>query len=352
MPNHVRNTVHFDCDEERLKEILAAIQYDDDGERLQHGAGTLDFNKIIPMPPSLMIECGSSTDRGLRAYREFIDLYTFEGTRDDVDLLNIPEENEQFFLTKYEGIAPNDFALGKIAYQNLLQYGASTWYQWACNNWGTKWNSYDSEDYQGGHDIHFSTAWSAPHPVLEKLSEMFPDVFITHKWADEDMGNNCGERDYADGECLGESYPAPFSKEAYDLAFEQWGCEPADDGYVLSSDGEKYIYTEMTEYELIELCGQPALFTNERLTGGDVPEGMYHYDLRESDDGNGFVSVEPSVLVNHGGSIITNEPIDFDAKGYIALNDDTSPNFLGDSLTLHQFMNGDFEQEHGGMKLE
>ena len=32
--------------------------------------------------------------------------------------------------------------------------------------------------------ISFQTAWSAPHPVIEKTVEMFPDVQIMHRWAD------------------------------------------------------------------------------------------------------------------------------------------------------------------------
>ena len=53
MPNHVINRLEFDCPEERLKEILSAICYDDSSEAEQTGIGTIDFNKITPMPPSL-----------------------------------------------------------------------------------------------------------------------------------------------------------------------------------------------------------------------------------------------------------------------------------------------------------
>ena len=56
MPNHVINHVSFtDCTPARRREILEAIQYDDNGENEYHGIGTIDFNKIIPMPESLDI---------------------------------------------------------------------------------------------------------------------------------------------------------------------------------------------------------------------------------------------------------------------------------------------------------
>ena len=81
---------------------------------------------------------------------------------------------------------------------SLQVYGETTWYEWRCANWGTKWNAYDQTGGDGW--LTFETAWSAPHPVIDKLAEMFPQVKITHKWADEDYGNNCGCRVYVNGE--------------------------------------------------------------------------------------------------------------------------------------------------------
>ena len=351
MPNHVSNTITFECDEKRLKEILDAIKFESDAEVEHTGIGTLDFNKIIPMPKSLEIEAGSSTDRGLKAYQDFISVYTLGGTINTDMLDNIPPESENIFLRQRTDIKRSDFELGKIAWNNLREYGSSTWYEWSISKWGTKWNSYDYGDYDGGNSITFNTAWSAPHPILQKLSEMFPEVSITHRWADEDLGNNCGEMEYEGGDIIGEDIPESCSKEAYDLAFAQWDYDPAEEGFVLSADGSKWLYAENEDYELIEFCGQPALFTNERLDDSKIPEGLHCYHLRESDDGDHFCSVEPKVGVNHGGSVIVNEPIDFGEQGYIALSDETSPNFLGEHLSFRQFMDGDFEQ-NGGMKLE
>ncbi len=96
------------------------------------------------------------------------------------------------------------------------------------------------------------------------------------------------------------------------------------------------------------------LFSNGKITASEIPKGLYCYDLRSDDDGNGFAAIEPHVAVNHAGSVITNSPIDFGEFGYISLTQDTSPNFLGEQITLPQFMNGDFEQtkeQSGGMEL-
>ena len=92
-------------------------------------------------------------------------------------------------------------------------------------------------------------------------------------------------------------------------------------------------------YDLIEICDQKALFSAGRIHDSDVPDGMYRYDLRE---GDGFTttyfgSIEPNVLCDHAGSIITNEPIDFGTDGYIEFDYDTEPNFLGEQMTVDEF---------------
>lgn len=47
-----------------------------------------------------------------------------------------------------------------------------------------------------GNEICFQTAWTAPHPIIEKLSEMYPEVAIRHMWANEDLWQDCGSRTY------------------------------------------------------------------------------------------------------------------------------------------------------------
>lgn len=141
MPNHITNIVKYEGDADRIKEMLEQIKVD------EFGIGTIDFNKLIPMPESLNIESGSRTDRGLKAYKEFLEIYTFGRKVEDLDLLNIPAESEEKFLEIRKDVEQGDWELGKKAFQNAYQYGYSTWYEWSINNWGTKWNSYGySED--------------------------------------------------------------------------------------------------------------------------------------------------------------------------------------------------------------
>ena len=70
----------------------------------------------------------------------------------------------------------------------------------------------------------FSTAWSAPHPVVEALSKKFPDVSFHHEWADEDIGYNCGSMDYRNGEVVSAFEPESM-KEAIAFANRVWGYD-------------------------------------------------------------------------------------------------------------------------------
>ena len=56
------------------------------------------------------------------------------------------------------------------------------WWDWRVQNWGTKWNSYDCEVIEMDDDqveYTFSTAWSPPEGVIEKLREQYPDIQVT-----------------------------------------------------------------------------------------------------------------------------------------------------------------------------
>ena len=58
------------------------------------------------------------------------------------------------------------------------------WYNWNCNHWGTKWDASESyvdnideiDDLDDEDDlvVMFNTAWSAPEPWYQKLSEIIP----------------------------------------------------------------------------------------------------------------------------------------------------------------------------------
>ena len=53
------------------------------------------------------------------------------------------------------------------------------WYHWCIENWGTKWDcselcvEYLDDDQL---ELTFSTAWSPPEGIIEKLREKYPDL--------------------------------------------------------------------------------------------------------------------------------------------------------------------------------
>ena len=55
MPNHVTNIIEIKGNPDRVKALFEAVKND------EYGLGSIDFNKLITMPPELDIEESSHT---------------------------------------------------------------------------------------------------------------------------------------------------------------------------------------------------------------------------------------------------------------------------------------------------
>jgi hypothetical protein len=214
MPNHVTNIISFIGNDKDVDELLETIKgyqktYDGILEEMP-----MDFNKIIPMPPELNITSGSLGSRGM----QFV-----EGDNNALDGLREEDRREAE-------------ALGVQYVENKKKHGYTTWYNWAWDNWGTKWNAYSFEEQEG--QMQFDTAWAHPLPVIEKLSTMFPNVEIECKYADEDLGYNLGSYTIKNGEILEEEEIEFGTDEATKRACEIKGYiegedyEIVEEGYV------------------------------------------------------------------------------------------------------------------------
>jgi hypothetical protein len=65
VPNHITNTVTFSGTEDDLKAIRAMMDTSKNADGTDNENGrAFDFNAVLPMPKSLEIECGSTTDVG------------------------------------------------------------------------------------------------------------------------------------------------------------------------------------------------------------------------------------------------------------------------------------------------
>lgn len=104
---------------------------------------------------------------------------------------------------------------------------------------------------------------------------------------------------------------------------------------------------DATKYQEVEIFDIPALFSNGRITPADIPEGMYCYDLRGSDDDPGMpVMVENHVVVNHAGSIITAKPLDLGEDGRLAFTEEEGLNFVGGEISAYRFFNEQRKDRH------
>lgn len=187
MANYVTNIVHFKGDESRIEELRATVQDE------RYGMIRIDFDKIIPMP--------------------------------------------------------KDLFMGAIGARERELYGNNNWLDWSLANWGSKWNSMPTEDPDEEYEpatLRFLTANNPPHPILQKLSEMYPDITMEHQWADDNIGMGCGQRTYQAGQIIDEYYP-DYGRRAIDFSCEVTGQTPADRGLVLNDEGTDYINIELME---------------------------------------------------------------------------------------------------------
>ena len=101
----------------------------------------------------------------------------------------------------------------KMQVELNTKYGVDNWYNWAYQNWGTKWGCYDNE--VDGETLRFSTAWGLfDISILDRLAEDFPE-FSLHFEEEQGWG---GSVEYMNGEF--------HSMEEYDAP--RWECTGID----------------------------------------------------------------------------------------------------------------------------
>ena len=197
MPNWVKNNVRFNGTPEQVEKIKELVKSDDN---------QFDFNGVIPMPQELNVSAGSD---------ESISVACATAKRKHKTTC------QEYERMVYKHKTFDEYAeLGETYLSNKEKYGASTWYDWCCDNWGTKWNACDA--YWNDNEVSFQTAWSAPEHIFRKLSELFPDVPFEVEFADEDLGNNCGTITYEDGQ-----FDLMYD-DTFEFACNVWGYDPEE----------------------------------------------------------------------------------------------------------------------------
>ena len=165
MPNWCENRVTISGDEEVIKEFRKVMEGTD-----HHGENSIfSFHKLIPMPDELIATTSPPTIKATQA------------EVDDYNSTNVAVQNMTQAITQ--------------ATVDTLQekYGADNWYDWANNEWGTKWQPANIElDAETDYLVyHFDTAWGPPEGIWGAILKQFPKLHVT--WFYDEPGMEfCG----------------------------------------------------------------------------------------------------------------------------------------------------------------
>ena len=164
MPNWCDNSVYFEVDPKSNDELGQIV------DAVKKGENKFSLDAVIPMPEVLKNVTRGSAE-------------TIYG--DKTDLWWTPKKSMDPFPE--DGVVPVPIQTRE---EWKEKYGADNWYEWAYENWDTKWDT-DPERVHSEVQVvmrnratkiayGFQTAWGPPFPVFKKLKEMFPYVDI--KW--------------------------------------------------------------------------------------------------------------------------------------------------------------------------
>ena len=202
MPNWTTNKITYEGDANEIKRLRETM------------TKAFDFNNIIPMPESLLSVSSPAQETAVLAHvtdgftkpvTESIAQKVYAVCHGDNPFFTYDEEIRHRYTKLAETLDADemvDMSLsldgpsekislrekGKIYVENYEKYGTATWYEWACNNWGTKWNACDVTETASDNSVtwEFLTAWCAPVPVIEKLEQEFPDLSYEFWYTNED----------------------------------------------------------------------------------------------------------------------------------------------------------------------
>jgi hypothetical protein len=158
-----------------------------------------DFNRLVPMPPSLSISCGSDTDLGLACWSQphFDHQSSFGWFAGQYPSIGSPRQLRTYLMDH----EPRIVEVGKRAAANLAEYGVPTWYEWRVKNWGTKWNARRAEltEDAGLLVFHFDTPYDAPRALVAPLLKRAHELGLSVTWIVDHAGRAFMGADDEDG---------------------------------------------------------------------------------------------------------------------------------------------------------
>ncbi len=198
MPNWVKHTFTVRGAAADVQAFRDAVRRDAAPGERERDASDFSFRRILPMPEELNVDDSSDGKMGMAAL-------TGDGVSSHISY--VEHFGKKTISTREElhdwlkANRPEALELGQRYLDNLAKYGVATWYGWANEQWGTKWDACDvnlTELPDGSLQYYIETAWSFPEPVFTKLAEMFPLVVVVGT-EDEEGGWFYGEFTLRDG---------------------------------------------------------------------------------------------------------------------------------------------------------
>ena len=111
----------------------------------------------------------------------------------ETEYKKIMKENEKIDRTQAYYFEPKPLTK-KMQKALIEKYGTDNWYDWAYQNWGTKWGCYNNEI--DGDTLRFTTAWS---PMTDEVIEAFAKDFPSFTWNWEEEQGYGATAIYEDG---------------------------------------------------------------------------------------------------------------------------------------------------------
>lgn len=238
MPNWVKNKIIVGKSEfiDEIRQKHASTGSDEEKD-------CFDFNTVVKMPDDMNLEFGSRSDDGLSLFiTKKSPKCPYFGSKEDKvaekevirikklmenhlfvsNTLELDEEKVKSLQEKYKDKIDEVVSLGERMVNNVEKHGAMNWYEWSVKNWGTKWNSANTE--WDKKSFTFETAWDPAIPVVIELSKQHPDMKLAFLYSDEEIGSHVGYMLLQNGRV---DYQGTFpdqGRDAYKLAFDLWGC--------------------------------------------------------------------------------------------------------------------------------
>lgn len=241
MPNHITNVIEIvDFGKNSLVNIRKTFLNEEN---------VVDFNKIYPIPECLK---NFEPHEGIVTTAKALMQSPVSGNRMIANLEFINRERD---LERYEkpesegGFSKEEKELIHKAVENLKECGHAYWYDWQCEKWGTKWNAYSQPENGYSEDatiFTFQTAWAHPSKLMVEISKKCPSTTFLIKYADEDLGCNCGFYSIKDGVIFDADDAPKYSNQTPEqkLKYKKFAFELIYPGI----DPKTYGYDEDFEY--------------------------------------------------------------------------------------------------------